>query len=453
MPLVHSRALRILHNPRYAGVFFRGRTRTRKDAQGRARTRKLPQEQWEVLLPNSHPGYISWEQFQRNQQRLRENAQAHGQDRRRSPPGEGPALLQGLAICGICGEPMTVRYRSGKTGPAPIYICQRKGIEDAQPICQRIPGTKIDEQIGQLLLEMITPMTLEVALDVQRQLQSQLEQADRLRQQHVERARYESDLAQQRYMQVDPNNRLVADALEADWNAKLRALDEAQQQYEIQRQADRATLDPNQREQVQSLASDFPRLWQDKKTPQRERKRMVRLLIEDVTLVKREQLSVHVRFRGGATHSLSMPVPHPIWKSWQTDPEVVAIIERLLEEHTSSQIAAELNRRGLRSGKGGRFTPNIIRNLCENYHLKNRYTRLREAGMLTQREIAKQLGINRCTVRAWRKNGLLKAHLSNDKKQYLYEPVGVDKPLKCQGRKLSDTRRLGNVASNDSKGV
>ena len=204
LPLRHSRALRILHNPRYAGVFFRGQTRTRKDGQGHVHTRQLPQEQWDVLLPNSHPGYITWEQFQHHQQRLRENSQAQGQDRRRSPPGEGPALLQGIALCGVCGNRMGVRYRSSKTGPTPVYVCQRDGIERAAPICQSIPGTKIDEAVGELLLETVTPLTLEVALDVQRQLQAQLDQADRLRQQHVERARYEAELADRRYMQVAP---------------------------------------------------------------------------------------------------------------------------------------------------------------------------------------------------------------------------------------------------------
>ena len=124
--------------------------------------------------------------------------------------------------------------------------------------------------VSQLLLETITPTTLELALDVQRQLVAQLDQADRLRKQHVERARYEAELSQQRYMQVDPNNRLVADALEGDWNAKLRELEEAQQRYEQQRQADRATMDEKQREEVHSLASDFPRLWHDKRTPQQE---------------------------------------------------------------------------------------------------------------------------------------------------------------------------------------
>ncbi len=238
--LDHARALKILHNPRYGGAYVRGRTRTRKDVKGRAHTRHVPRDQWQVLLPNSHPGYISWDEFEENQRRLRENAQAYGGDRQKSPPREGPALLQGLAVCGCCGRPMTVRYRSCKTGLRPKYVCQRDGIaRGGESPCQSIPGHSIDEAIGELLLELMSPLTLEIALEVQKQFQARLEQADRIRQQHVERARFEANLARQRFMQVDPNNRLVADSLEADWNNKLRSLSEAQQEYERQRQQDR----------------------------------------------------------------------------------------------------------------------------------------------------------------------------------------------------------------------
>jgi hypothetical protein len=331
-------------------------------------------------------------------------------------------------------------------------VCQQQGIQRVEPICQSIPGARIDEAISELLLEMMTPVTLEVALDVQRQLLTQLDQADRLRNQQVERARYESNLAQQRYMQVDPNNRLVADALEADWNAKLRAQNEAQQNYEQQRQADQATLDEQQRQRIHDLANDFPRLWRDEQTPDRERKRMVRLLIEDVTLIKATQLDVHVRLRGGATRSLAMPVPKPSYKNWQTNPEVVAAIDQLLDEYTTTEVAAQLNARGLCAGKGGNFTKLTVTRVCRSYHLKNRYQRLREAGMLRRDEIARQLRVTEGTVTLWRSHGLLKAH-PYGKTNYLYEPLGEQKPLKCQGRKLSDPRRMDNYAPKDAKEV
>ena len=161
-------------------------------------------------------------------------------------------------------------------------------------------------------------------------------------------------------MQVDPRNRLVADALEAAWNDRLRALTEAQESYERQSQADRATLDEHRRSQVLALASDFPRLWRDPNTPDRERKRMVRLLIEDVTLLKGESITAHIRFKGGATRSLTLPIPLPAWATWQSDPELVTRIDRLLDQYTDGQIAALLNEQGCVSGKGHPFTRNLV---------------------------------------------------------------------------------------------
>jgi hypothetical protein len=301
--LTHSRALQVLHNPRYAGAFVYGRTRVRKKADGSEECLKRPRDQW-ILVPGMHPGYLSWEQFEENQRRLRENAQAQGDDRRKSPPREGPALLQGLVLCGVCGRRMTVRYHFRSTKPMPDYVCQKEGIEHGGPICQSITGTPVDKAISELLLQSMTPMALDIALAVQQEIQSRLDEVGRLRRKQVERARYEADQAQRRYMLVDPANRLVADTLEAEWNSKLRALNEAQQEYERLRHTDSLAMDEAQRARIAALASDFPRLWQDPKTPDREKKRMVRLLLEDVTLLKHEQILVHVRFKGGVLKSL-----------------------------------------------------------------------------------------------------------------------------------------------------
>jgi DNA invertase Pin-like site-specific DNA recombinase len=188
-PLVYSRALQILHNPRYAGAFTHGRSRQRKKGDGHVDYRRLPLEEWGALLLDSHPGYITWQQFEEHQQRLRQAAQKQGVDRRRSPPGQGPALLQGLAICGRCGQRMTVRYHRRREGLIPEYVCQAEGIERGERRCQSIPGRAIDERLGALLLAIVTPVALEVALTVQQELQGRWEEVERLRRQQVERAR------------------------------------------------------------------------------------------------------------------------------------------------------------------------------------------------------------------------------------------------------------------------
>jgi hypothetical protein len=165
-------------------------------------------------------------------------------------------------------------------------VCQRRGIEHGEPICQYVPGENVDASIGRLLVDAVSPLALEVALTVQQELQARLDETDRLRKKQITRARYEAELARRRYMQVDPDNRLVADALEADWNDRLRALSEAQQEYERQSQSDRGSVGEQERSRILALATDFPKVWNDPNTPQRERKRMVRLLLEDVTLIK-----------------------------------------------------------------------------------------------------------------------------------------------------------------------
>lgn len=439
-PITHSRVLQMLHNPWYAGAFAFGRTRTYKKANGGNACKKLPQHQWHTLIPDAHPGYITWEQYQDNQRRLHESAQAHGLERRKSPPGQGPALLQGLVVCGICGKRMTVRYHSRQGHLEPDYTCQRQGIEHAQPVCQLILGTGIDKAVGELLLEMVAPMTLEIAWAVQQELQSRLDEADQLRKQQVERARYEADLARNRYMQVDPNNRLVADELEADWNAKLRVLAEAQQRYEQQRQADRMMLDDEIKDKVLALATDFPKVWHDPKTSDRDRKRMVRLLIEDVTLIKDKQIKVQIRFKGGATRTLMLPLPKSAGELRRTSPKVVSEIDRLLDEKTDEETALQLNKHGYRTGTGCAFTRLLVAKIRVKYKLKNHFTRLREAGMLTESEIAEELGICTKTVKIWRRHGLLRARPYNEKNEYLYEPVGNNRPLKNQGIKLSKRR-------------
>jgi len=333
---------------------------------------------------------------------------------------------------------MTVRYHQGRGRQIPDYVCQRDGITHGHAICQSLPGGGIDQAIGELLLEMVQPATLELAFAVQTELQARLEEVDQLRRQQVERARYEADLALSRYMQVDPRNRLVADALEADWNNRLRALAEAQEHYEKQRQADRVHLDEQGRQKVLALATDLPRLWNDPATSDQDHKRMARLLIEDVTLSRADQMILQVRFRGGATRTLRLPLPLTIGQLRKTSPEVISRIDRLLDTCTEAQAVDELNREGCRSGTGQAFTLRIVANIRHDYHLKSRYDRLCEAGMLTAQELARQVGVHPRTIVRWHRQGLLPAHPYNDKNECLYEPTEANRLAKQQGVKLSD---------------
>jgi hypothetical protein len=278
----------------------------------------------------------------------------------------------------------------------------------------------------------VNPLALEVALSVQKELQSRLEEADRLRRAQVERARFEAEQAQRRYMRVDPANRLVADSLEADWNAKLRTLEEAQTAYESQRQADRRLLSAEEEQEIYALATNFAQLWESPTTTDRERKRMIRLLIEDVTLVKGPDIAVHIRFKGGATRSLAVSAPLSWREKHKTSPEILMEIDKLLNDHTYDEIATILNDRGLLTRLGNPYGPVRIMRIQERYGLKSRYDRLREAGHLTDEEMAKLLGVSPKTVAERRKRGLLKAVQVNDRPEYLYErPVVGLKAARC----------------------
>ena len=425
-PLTYSTALNVLHNPRYAGAFAYGQRHWRKKLDGGSTSQKLPREQWFTLHRDAHPGYISWVQYEANQERLRACSMAYGGDRRRSPPREGPALLQGLILCGKCGSRMTIRYRHVHDRHIPEYVCQRRKIEHAEPICQTIPGGTIDKAVGELLLETLSPMAIQIALKVQGEIRDRLDDAGRLRQLEVERCRYEADVARRRFMKVDPDNRLVADALEADWNHKLRAVDEAQKRLEEQRKSDGAVLDETAQARIRSLAEHFPVVWQDPKTADRDRKRMVRLVIEDVTLLAGEQLTIHVRFRGGATQTLTLPRPLSYFKSIKTRPEVVEEIDHLLEKHTDAQVAAILKKRGIHPSLAADYTVVRVAYIRKTYGLKSLKERHHGAGLLTVREMARKFNVTPGAIKRWRARGLVRGHTFNDKGEYMYEDPGND---------------------------
>jgi DNA invertase Pin-like site-specific DNA recombinase len=411
-----------LHNPRYAGAFAFGRFRSRKLPDGRTKREPVPRQDWIVCIPEAHPSYISWEQYERIEELLRQTAIAYGADRRHGPPREGPALLQGLAVCGFCGFRMAVRYHRRGDQLVPDYCCCIRTAPFAQDPCQVIPGASIDGAIGKLLIETMSPMAIELALAVWEEIQQRQHETDRLRRQHVERTQYEADLARRRYMQVDPSNRLVADSLEAEWNNKLRALSDAQEQYEQHKRTDEATGRHINRDRVFSLVKDFPAIWKDPHTPQRERKRMVALLIEDVTLTKADSIVVNVRFRGGATTTLELPLPLNAWQGRMTPKATVQLIDKLLEEHTDAQVATILNERGVLSGAGAPFSSDAVRWLRNSAGLKSLKQRLREKGWLTTDEYAAKLGVHYHFVRSWRKQGILQARACNERGQWLFEP-------------------------------
>jgi hypothetical protein len=392
-------------------MFAFGRTRTTQ-INGRYNSIKVPKEEWAILIPDVHEFYITREEYEQNIQRLTENHQAFCTDRPKSPPREGPSLLQGVVLCGKCGKRMTVRYHTQKGDLIPDYVCQRAEIErGGEKPCQVIRGGLIDKSIGNLLIEMVTPMAIEVALAVQQEVEEHYASVQHIYQQRVEAARYEADLSRRRYRSVDPDNRLVASTLEAEWNEKLKCLEQAQTEYQEQQNTKKSVLNDKQKQDVLTLTQNFEGLWNAPETPHRERKRIIRLLIEDITLHQDKEISLQIRFKGGTVKTVILPRPKGAPEYFTTSPHIISEIDRLLDEKTEAQIATIFNEEGLLTPRGSTFTPVSIQRIRTTYNLKSRYDRLREKGWLTRQEFCKSLPLHFDTISRWQRQKKLPSEM------------------------------------------
>ncbi len=451
-PLTASTAIRTLHNPRYAGVYAYGRRRYRRTADGTKVQQERACADWLACIPDAHPGYITWDRYQENIKLLEANGRKY-QLARLSPPREGAALLQGRAVCGRCGRHMRVRYSERRGGLEAWYVCDRAHGADAQPNCQSIAAPAVDAAIGALVVEKMTPAAVELALEIYNEIAARQEEADQLRRRAIEKAQIEAELAQRRFMLVDPRNRLVADTLESDWNEKLRALASARDDRERALQEGKRVLGDAVHEKLVAMTTDFKIVWDDPSTPNRERKRMLAHIIEDATLLKlptKGMTKAHIRFKGGRTETITTPNPKSSAQQVKTKAEIVKLVDKLLDDHIYSEIADVLNEQGMRPGSSVRpgrndthFTSKRVAYLAQQYGLRSRYERLRERGMLTKAEAAAQLGIHEQTLVRWAQHGLVTRHAINAH-DYLYEKSGPNAPVKHCSRwdRLVDRARI-----------
>ena len=437
-PLTASTAMRTLHNPRYAGAYAYGRRHYRRTATGKKLVRKRESGDWLACIPNAHPGYITWEQYQGNLKILESNGRGY-ELARASPPREGVALLQGRAVCGRCGKHFRVRYTTRRGRQEAWYVCDRAQADRGEPNCQSIAGPPVDEAIGKLVTEKMAPAAVELAIEIRREVEARYQEADRLRCRAIERAQMEADLAQRRFMMVDPNNRLVADTLEAEWNDKLRALAKAREERESGQKEDQLVFDQRTRERLVAMTADFQKVWADPAVPNRDRKRLLAHIVEDATLIKfpAEGITkVHVRFKGGKTETLTTVNPRSSAQQVKTPPKIVALVDKLLDDHIYSEIADLLNDQGFRPGgsarrgrSNARFTALRVAYLVHRYGLHSRHDRLRKRGLLTKEQAANRLGIHEATLLRWAEYGIVTRHAYNAH-AFLYEVPRQNPPIK-----------------------
>jgi hypothetical protein len=321
-------------------------------------------------------------------------------------------------------------------------------------ICQTVPGKSVDAAVTNLLIEMMTPMTLAVTLEVQRELAARVAETDALRRQHVERMRYEAELARRRYMLVDPANRLVADNLEAEWNDKLRRHTDAVEDYERRSKQQAEALGAEAQRRILDLSEQLPRIWQDPRVDSREHKRIVRLLIDDVTLIKSQMITAHVRLSGGAPRTLVLERPLPIAQIRKFKPELVAMVDHLLDQYCDREIADILNRDGWRTWEGKPFNLKKVAWVRTAYKLSSRYDRLRRRGMLTTIEVATTFGISKTAVHEWGRQGLITKCYNDNLNRGLWTLPQHQAIIKgCGGRGAKPARLVPITATKSGQGA
>ncbi len=362
--LSHERVLNILHSPLYAGAYVYGRTKFRsrllpgEEPRVKGRTRRLPQEDWPIVLLDAHPGYITWEHFLHNQRQLDDNRTWRAEEHR-GAVREGPSLLQGIILCGSCGRRMGIRYQ--RNGSVLMYECHQLHSQLATRTCQTMRGDRVDQAVVACFLEAIEPAHLEVALAALDQVEARAKQVENQWHRQIERAQYEADLARRRYKAVDPDNRLVARSLEKEWNEKLAEVDKLEREHQRVPKPAALLLTTAQREQIRRLAHDLPAIWHASTTTFVERKQLMRWLIKDVTLSKRGNvIDVAIRWQTEALTRLTIPRYKMSWEERQTCPHVVERVREWSPTHTATQIATLLNEEGLRPGLGGSFTASKV---------------------------------------------------------------------------------------------
>ncbi len=410
--LTHSRVLGLLANPSYAGTYVFGRHQSSKrigqSGDIQTQTRLAPEAEWRVVIPDHHPGYITRDQFLANRQRLAANRTNGGV--LAGPAREGLCLLQGQLVCGTCGRRLSVRY-TGNGGLYPVYQCNWKHREGlARRSCLTVPAPPLDSAISARVVDAVTPLTIELAVAALSNLEERDAAVAAQWRRRIERARYDADLAERRYEAVDPANRLIAATLEQRWNDALqRVLELEAEMARFERQTLRAVT-AEQKQQIMQLGHDFPRLWSAQTTSPRDRKRMLRLLVKDITVAKGpepKQVKLHIRWQGGATETVELCLPPNRADAIRYPAPFIDEIRALAGRHDDREIAALLDRNGRKSATGKPFTVSMISWIRYKHHIPGPAV---AAGTLTVRQVCQRYGVSRWVVYYWIDRGLIPAH-------------------------------------------
>jgi DNA invertase Pin-like site-specific DNA recombinase len=393
MNLEYHSTLDILHNPCYAGVYSYGESQRVWTPEGK-KPKMMPREDWYVFIKDHHDAYISLEEFEANERTLNENSAQRKSADKRTPPREGTALLQGLAWCGKCGKRMHVKYSWQNGRQIPYYVCEQNTADYGRSICQSMSGQAIDERIAELLAARLTPEVIAQSIAVQKELDQRQGESLNYYRMREERCKYEAELACKRFMGVDPDNRLVALELESAWNVKLKHLEDARNEYD--ENAEKIERGKCERDYtlLDKLSQDFANVFLSDSVSSKDRKRMLRYLVEDVTLDRMESsILIQVRFKGNTTQSAAIDAPLRCYEATATAPDVLKIINDAAETLIVEDIVSLLNRQGLKSGTGMAFNPNMVKCIMRKHSIPTLKERYLDRGYIICATKAASLGI------------------------------------------------------------
>lgn len=422
-PLTEHRTRAILHNPLYAGIYSYGKQRWEHTLDGK-KIRNVAEDDWLVRLEDHHEGYISIEEYYGNVAKLKANNSRNSG----SAPREGTALLQGIAICGKCGSKMAVQYYVNKDGQrTPYYVCGANNWANHGKRCQSVQGTVLDNAVSNLILETLTPMAVEEALEVEREASRRKEASENYFQMQVERSRYEMELAKKRYMSVDPSNRLVAFELERLWNTKIVEMSQSEEDLNRHiREKNAAKLNGSVSAGLDGLSGDLNEIWHSGQMRIQDKKRVLRCLLEDVTITKGyEETMLGVLFKTGAARAIECKNAKPSYTGWTTSFEVLNYIREKSPSHTAEEISNMLNHEGHKTGMGGEFTTKKVTYLMRYYNIPTMESCFREKGYRYSDETAASLGVSLGQLGKLRQKGKLNLEwvIVDAKPIYMYSPA------------------------------
>ena len=415
--------LSILKNPAYAGAFVYGRTKTTRDLSGLYTTKRLPLEDWKIVVKDKYPAYISWETFERIQAMLQDNYAEYDRNMTRGVPRAGAALLHGIVYCGECGHKMVVQYKDG-----PEYLCTYLHQVYQAPICQYIPSQPIDKVIVQAFFQALAPIELDVYEQALKTETETTQQARHAQEQQLQRLRYQAGLAQHQYNQVDPDNRLVAAELERRWEEALRALQQAEEWLTLQKKQDQkpTLLPPDLKAAFSQIAQRLPEIWdREELIPTPRKKALLRCLIDKVVIhrILPDKIQNRIVWKGGETTTFLIPVTVRSFLRLSSAPQMEAtILELSRQGKTDEEIAHSLTKDGYHSPRNSQAVlPNTVKTIRLKHNIfqkPNQHPPRYIPGFLTISQIARILGVTRYWIYQCLRHGKIEA--TRDEKTGLY---------------------------------